>query len=512
MFRERQSNDNLGTYPDDQHPSPRIFPTPLAGGGQGVGVAGNSCASGSFTHPPAPSRQGRGSHKQRRVCLLYHAASLCLTLCLTLALACTPGVARAQAPPRIFTLDDALSIAMEQNRDIHKARAYADLVQGRYLEERAAALPSFSLNGSVGYSRDESQSALRGGIASTQTRGAELRLTQTLFSWGKIGAAIRGAKEGLKTAEDQLRLFQQAARREVTVSFYDLLLAKELRALAFSNLQQKERHLTEAQKRLAAGVATDYDVLAAQVAVDNARPELIRSENRILTAKERLRLVLALDGGEIDVTGKLESELIPLPPFEESLAAARRMRPELSQLRHVVGINRELVQIAAAGDKPELTLNGGAGWRQLESAGGTFAGAAWDVGVNLTFPFFDGFRTKGRVQQANSDLRTTELEEAQQLDSVSLEVRNAGFGVTEAEQIVKALTGTVRQAERLLAMAEQGYQLGVKIRLEVEDAELNLVQARSNLAQARRDYQVSLVNLAWATGVLGERQATQGRN
>lgn len=45
----------------------------------------------------------------------------------------------------------------------------------------------------------------------------------------------------------------------------------------------------------------------------------------------------------------------------------------------------------------------------------------------------------------------------------------------------------------------------MKIRLEVEDAELNLVQARGDLAQARRDYRVSLANLAWATGVLGER-------
>ncbi|OGU06547.1 MAG: transporter [Geobacteraceae bacterium GWC2_58_44] len=419
-------------------------------------------------------------------------------------MALTPALSRAAAV-RTLTLDDALAIAMEQNRDIHKARAFGDLVQGRYLEERAAALPGLSLNASAAYSRDESQSALMGGIAGTRTRGAELRLTQTLFSWGKIGAAIRGAKEGLKTAEDQLRLFQQGARRDVTVAFYDVLLAKELRALAFSNLQQKERHQAEAQKRLAAGVATDYDLLAAQVAVDNARPELIRSENRIRTAKELLRLVLAVDSGaEIDVTGSLEGALVVLPPFEQSLATARQMRPELSESRHRVGIYRELLQIASAEDKPKVDLAGGVGWHQLEAAGRSWNGPAWDVGVYLTFPFFDGFRTKGKVQQARSDLRTRELEEAQQLDSVSLEVRGAGFGVTEAEQIVKALTGTVRQAERLLAMAEQGYQLGVKIRLEVEDAELNLVQAQSNLARARRDYQVSLVNLAWATGVLGE--------
>ena len=53
-------------------------------------------------------------------------------------------------------------------------------------------------------------------------------------------------------------------------------------------------------------------------------------------------------------------------------------------------------------------------------------------------------------------------------------------------------------------MAEQGYELGVKIRLEVDDAELNLNQAKGNLALARRDYLAALVNLNWTTGVLGE--------
>jgi len=420
-----------------------------------------------------------------------------------LALAGTPAVSRAQAPARVLTLDQALGIAMDQNRDIQKARAYADLVQGRYIEERAAALPTLSLNGSASYALDYSQKALQGGIADSHSRVVDLRLTQTLFSWGKIGAAIRGAKEGLKTAEDQLRLFQQAARRDVTVAFYDVLLAKELRALSLSNLQQKERHLAEAQKRLAAGVATDYDVLAAQVAVDNARPDLIRTENRIKTAKERLRLVLALDQGELDVAGNLEAAPVALPPFEESLATARQMRPELSDLKHRIGIYRELVYIASAENKPKLELKAGVGLHQFE-AQRTSNGSAWEYGVFLTFPFFDGFRTSGKVQQARSDLRTKELEEAQQFDTVSLEVRNAGFDVNEAQQILNALGGTVKQAEKLLSMAEQGYQLGVKIRLEVEDAELNLVQARSNLAQARRDYQVSLVNLAWSTGVLGE--------
>jgi HAE1 family hydrophobic/amphiphilic exporter-1 len=53
-------------------------------------------------------------------------------------------------------------------------------------------------------------------------------------------------------------------------------------------------------------------------------------------------------------------------------------------------------------------------------------------------------------------------------------------------------------------MAEKGYEYGVKIRLEVDDAQLNLLQAQSNLARARRDYLAARTNLDWTTGRLGE--------
>ena len=74
----------------------------------------------------------------------------------------------------------------------------------------------------------------------------------------------------------------------------------------------------------------------------------------------------------------------------------------------------------------------------------------------------------------------------------------------EAANIFTALSGTVKQAERLVQMAEKGYEFGVKIRLEVDDAQLNLLQARSNLAKAQRDYRVAQVNYLWAIGVAGE--------
>ncbi len=74
--------------------------------------------------------------------------------------------------------------------------------------------------------------------------------------------------------------------------------------------------------------------------------------------------------------------------------------------------------------------------------------------------------------------------------------------VRESAEIVTALSGTVDQAKRLLFMAEQGFEYGVKTRLEVEDAQFNLSQAEGSLARVRRDYLVARITLEWVKGTL----------
>jgi HAE1 family hydrophobic/amphiphilic exporter-1 len=412
------------------------------------------------------------------------------------------------AETRILTLKEALEIAGERNRDIQKAREYIVYVRGRYVEERAAAFPQLTATASLGRDRDESQkiySPMQ--TERTDRRSVKVGLTQPLFTWGQVSAAIRAAEVGLKSADEQLRLYRQAAWMDVSAAFYDVLLAREFHALALHNLEQKKRHMEEATRKYRAGVATDYDVLAAEVSVENARPETVRTQNRIRTTREKLRFLLALEGGEIDVTGRLEVDLRPFPSPEEVFTLAREKRPDLADLRYRIRMYEERVIVTAAQDKPRVDLKGEYGWSYLEQPGVYGDGPSWSVGIQLSYPFFDGLRTRGRVAQAQSDLRSLRIDEAKQTEKVALETRDALNAVRESEEILRSLAGTVTQAERLLAMAEKGYELGVKTRLDVEDAELNLRQARSGLSRARRDYLVARVNLEWVMGVLGEGQS-----
>jgi len=432
-----------------------------------------------------------------------------MKIALMVLVAIIPAVCAAEA--RQLTLDQAISIAMEKNRDIEKAREYAYYVQGKYVEERAAALPQLSLTGSALVSKDGSQEIAGFPAQRRFVRAVDLTLSQPLYTWGKLTAGIHAAEVGLKTADEQLRLYRQATYRDVVAAYLDIQLARELFRLAQENRAQKLRHLDEATRKFTAGVATDYDVLAAEVAAENTLPDVIRSENGVRLARERLRFLLAIGSEEVDAAGSLEApaDARPLPAgYDEAMQIAGKRRPELNDLRLRIGIYDELVTIAQADDKPRLDLKGGAGWHwaSLNDPGPALdaSGAAWNVGLFVSFPFFDGLKTSGRVAQARSDLRTKQIEEAKLLDAIAFEVRQAEFSYHEAAGILKALSGTVIQAERLVQMAEKGYEFGVKIRLEVDDAQLNLLQARSNRAKAQRDFRVAQVNYLWAIGVAGE--------
>jgi len=408
-------------------------------------------------------------------------------------------------PALVLTLAEALQIADRQNRDMQMVREQRNRLEGGYTEARSAALPQVTATANVLRQRDTSQEAIYGSAPPAATaKTIDLGLSQTLFAWGQVTAGIRAAGLARETTTEQIRLARQTTGRDVATAFYDILLVQELGDLARQNLGQRQRHLVDAQKRFAAGVATDYDVLAAEVAVKNARPEVIRADNSIRTAKDLLRFLLALGDREVVIEGSLATEAPVLPTYERALDSALAKRPELREVLQRRGIAQELVAVAQAGDKPRLDLRANYGWRQLETDGAEKLGPEWAAGLFVAWPLFDGLRTRGKVAQARSDAETLRIGELRLLDALALEVRTARNAAWEATEVVGALEGTVTQAERLLAMAETGFAHGVKTRLEVDDAQLNLSLAQSNLARARRDYLVARTELQKVMGVLWE--------
>ena len=420
-----------------------------------------------------------------------------------------PPSAVAADPPgvEVLTLDETLRATVVHSRDVRKAMELRTFLEGKYVEERASALPQFLGTAEASRAWDDSLSIF-GAPPGSNRYAAQVGVSQPLYSSGVVSAGIRAAGVGLATADDRLRIAQQAALRDVFAVFHDVLVGKELHRIALEGRAQKARLLDEARKKLAVGTATDYDVLAAEVALQNAGPEVIRTENLIRISRERLRFLLGRDGREVDAKGDLSVVVGDPPDIVRALETAASRRPELSDLRNRQGVARELLAIARAGNRPRLDFRGALGRQEIDYGVVDVGGNTWSAGVFASWPLFDGLRTRGRVAQAGSDVRTLRIEEEQLLDAIALEVRDAVNAVREAGEIVNALAGTVSQADRLVALAEKGYEYGVMTRLDVDDAQLNRSRALGNLARARRDYLVAGAALRHATGTLGDEIAT----
>jgi HAE1 family hydrophobic/amphiphilic exporter-1 len=204
----------------------------------------------------------------------------------------------------------------------------------------------------------------------------------------------------------------------------------------------------------------------------------------------------------VDAEGALATPAEPVPSYDELLVKALQHRPELGEVHTQQGIYSELIKIAASDNKPRVDFSANWGKRNLGLQTISSTGTAWNAGIYATVPIFDGWRTKGLVAQVRSTLASVDIDELKLREGITLEVRTAVDDAREAVALLNALSGPVTQAERLLSLAEKGFELGVKTRLEVQDAEQNVNVARANLAAAQRDYRVARVNLDWVAGTL----------
>jgi outer membrane protein len=402
------------------------------------------------------------------------------------------------AAQRVISLDEALQLTLDYSRDVLIAGEGKKQSEGRYLEERAAALPNLKLDAAAVRLRDNVSFLSPKELTHTDYNGS-LKLTQVLFTWGQIGAAIQAAKHDREATEQQYQGARQLALREAATAYHDLLFTLEIAKVARDNVAQKKRHLDEATRRNQAEVATDYDVLSARVALTNSQPQLTRAENDIKFASDRLRYYMGIEE-DFQAQGPLQCSLKTPYSLAEVLEKARDNRPEVAFYESRVGVFKELIKVAKGNLRPRLDFKANAGRAAIGGIDGNVPGNYWDAGLYLSVPLFDGLKTKGQVMQAQSRLATTEYEMKRLLDQIALQARDAINRVDEAIQIIKGLEASIIQVERLLTMAETGYRAGVKTKLEVDDAETDVLTAKVNLARARRDYLNAWTLLSWIMG------------
>jgi TolC family type I secretion outer membrane protein len=415
------------------------------------------------------------------------------------------AVAEPMPIPDEITLDAALDYALEHSFTILQAKERIEEQYGLIMEVGAAVLPTLSLNGSISEQADEMTSS----YSTADNWSVALQVRQALYAGGGLRAAIRAQDALERAALYDLQASVESAIQEVKSAFYGILLARDTIEVETQNIELLEEQLANTESRFEAGSVSNFDVLQAKVALANAKPALIRAKNNFRVAVADFKRVV----GYVKVRG---APTVTMPTFIgelevslqaydllESMQSAMKTRPELARLALLVDSNQEGIQVAKAGYLPSVDLIGSYNiLRSFTITDDRFENPerGWYVGLEANWNIWDGRVTKGRVLQAKSQVRQSELTLDEARLSVEIEVRRAISELESAAELVEAAGLVTGQAEEALRLANDRYSVGSSTFLDTLQARVSLTEARNNQLQANYSYLLALTDVQRAIG------------
>lgn len=423
--------------------------------------------------------------------------------------------ALSQAPVLPLSLKRAVEIAVAPDGNARVALAQETIAQAQdhVTEARSAFLPN--LDTTIQDRRQTTNLGAYGfnfalpvpGFAIPSIVGpftvfdARATAQQSVFNfsdWQKLKAS----KASLSQVRLDLDTTKTQVGDEVAHDYLTCLQADAVRNTARANVELSQALLDQARRQQGAGTGTGIEVTRANVQLANDRQRLIRAEN------DRARAVLvllkamglALDS-PVEFTSKLDETPVDTSAAQALLSEAQNKRPELktqTQREEVARLNYESIK---AERLPSLGTQADYGAIGPDIIGSR---ATYTMGLSLKIPVFDGFRRQARREESSSQLKQEQIRTRDLRQQVELQVRMALENLNSAKSQVDAARDGLTLAENELAQARRRYDAGVATSIEVTDAQTRLQRARDNQVVALYDYNVARLDLATATGTLGD--------
>jgi len=430
-----------------------------------------------------------------------------LALVLTLAQAVEPPPG-----PERLSRAEAVSRALAANPEVRKSQAGLDSLRGRKQEALADALPELDAIGTGTRFRDPSllnspgfdefppefRTALRPIPASLFDGAFQLR--QTLWSF-KLGAALKAARFGLDLGREDVRRTEHEVALSAIQAYHDYVLSLEKVRVTEQSIVQKQKHLDMARTRREAGVVTELDVLRSAVDLANVRAQLERARGEADQARGTLNAVMVRPvDAAIVPTDALDRRDVAAS-LEAVVAAALANRAELKVAALNVRVYEQFVKVERGEGRPRLDFVGGYG-HSVRDPSNFFKNdfARWNAAVTLTVPVFDGFRSAGRVAQAQANVTRAEQDLIAAENRVRLQAKQAVDRLRTAERVLDAAELNVAQAGRAVEMTQANYRYGAATTIDVLDAQAALTLAESLRIQGLYDHANARAILRYVTG------------
>ena len=373
---------------------------------------------------------------------------------------------------------------------------------------RAQLLPNVA--GSYSYGKNVAdQEFSRVGAAPVVThpkytsRSAVVQLRQPLFNLDAIMRYRQGKVQSAQSGELYEAGIDEVSVRVVS-SYLDVLFAQDQLALA---RVQRDAHLEQQkvnQRLFEKGEGTRTDMLETQARLDLAEAQLIESQDNLQAARETLEGVIDMDPGELDRLGEdFRPAALNPSSFEEWSKLALARNNQLAAARLAVENARLDIGRNKAGHLPRVDFV--AAYSKADSETLTNLGQEntnRQLGVQVNIPIYSGGAVSASTRQAAANYGRAQAELDSLTNQTLVELRKAHSLVTSSGRKIDALIKAVESGKLLMTATEQSIKGGVRINLDLLNAQQQLFTSQRDLAQARYTYLVGVMRLRAAAGTL----------
>ena len=400
-------------------------------------------------------------------------------------------------------LVDLYAAAQGYDAAFRAARSQFDATLAKADQARAGILPTVGLGAGVSTTNQEVQ-PFAGRNYGTQNVG--LSASHPLYRPANQATYAQGMKS-TALAQAQLVQAEQDLIVRVSQAYFDVLAATD--SLAFVKAQKTavSEQLASAKRNFEVGTSTITDSREAQARFDLVTAQELAAENDLRIKSLALKQLV----GKQDAQPKPINNPVVLPKVEPAdaeqwVTLSQASNPGIQQAATALEIATLETTKAEAGNKPTVDLVGS--YSAINNSGGSSTSAAdsrinvASLGVNFSMPLFAGYAIQNRIKEtlALEEKARADLEAAQR--NVAQGTRTAFYGVQSGQAQVAALQAAEASSQSALEANQLGYQVGVRINIDVLNSQSQLFDTKAKLAKARYDVLVGGLKLRQAAGTL----------
>lgn len=306
-------------------------------------------------------------------------------------------------------------------------------------------------------------------------------------------APIERAKLGLTRANLNFQVSVLDIILRTENAYYALAFAREQLEVRRLSLALAQRLLDEARTRRQTGVATDLDVLQANVGVANARRGVLLAEQSVKDNEESLLALI----GQFELNHAVGAVSLPAAPeatptFASAFDAAKRHQPDFRAAQASLEQLKLDATVARSNAKPDLSVGGAVGFDSFASANSSRAyrgaldrdNASWQVDLALTLPW--GRKAdRARYRQAQASVAQQEISLRSLEQNIEVQVRAAVRAVDTNTETVKISSLARELSEKQYELERARFDAGLSTSRRVLEAQSDLETARVNELQSK---------------------------